>query len=64
MTIKTYGSFWETDHWLPISSSFNPLVENGMRKSSSSISSQPMYFNGINSSLKPSSSISSTGKYC
>ena len=44
MTIENYGSVWQIDHCLPITS-FNLLDENDMKKCFNWINLRPMYSN-------------------
>ena len=48
MTIGNYGSVWQIDHCLPIST-FNLLDENDMKKCFKWINLRPMYSNENNS---------------
>ena len=48
MTVENYGSVWQIDHCLPITS-FNLLDENDMKKCLNWINLRPMYSNENNS---------------
>ena len=48
MTLENYGSVWQIDHCLPITS-FNLLDENDRKKCFNWINLRPMYFNDNNS---------------
>ena len=48
MTVKTYGSVWQIDHCLPITS-LNLLDENDMKKCFNWINLRQMYFKENNS---------------